>query len=201
MGALESVYSYVFGDGDPNEGLEQEQLRRAASYIRSRNGVVVAEELAPFFDPPAAPPKGTPAGTPTGPAYQALEFSFASDSEGFVDEQWVLPVVLALGGLPSVTADGDIVYTFEELRSTATLPPGLSPASERALSRAADSAPEPIEVRYSGWPTVVNFASGFSWLQRIHKKFREHAPVLPVIPCMLPVVPCLRFLLSPFPSL
>ncbi len=70
MGALESVYSYVFGDGDPNEGVEQEQLRRAASFIRSRNGVVVAEELAPFFRPafrPASRPASRPAARDTGP--------------------------------------------------------------------------------------------------------------------------------------
>ena len=32
-----------------------------------------------------------------------------------VDESWVLPAVTEFGGFPEVTADGDIIYTFEDM--------------------------------------------------------------------------------------
>ena len=50
MGFLESVFSYIFGDGNPNQQIEQKRLKLASQYIRSRNGAVTAEELAPFCD-------------------------------------------------------------------------------------------------------------------------------------------------------
>lgn len=35
-----------------------------------------------------------------------------------VDESWILPVIVKLGGSPSVTEEGDIVYVFPELMNT-----------------------------------------------------------------------------------
>ena len=56
MGFLESVFSYIFGDGNPNEGLEERRLSIAANMIRENKGSVTAEQLAPFCDE-APPPK------------------------------------------------------------------------------------------------------------------------------------------------
>lgn len=56
MGFLESVFSYIFGDGNPNEGLEERRLSLAANMIRSNMGSVTAEQLAPFCDD-APPPR------------------------------------------------------------------------------------------------------------------------------------------------
>jgi hypothetical protein len=50
MGFLESVFSYIFGDGDPNEGLEEKRLQLASNMIRQNNGAVTAEQLAVFCD-------------------------------------------------------------------------------------------------------------------------------------------------------
>ena len=47
---IESIFSYVFGDGDPNRGLEDEQLRRAAQVIRESGGAVAAEGGAAVAD-------------------------------------------------------------------------------------------------------------------------------------------------------
>lgn len=55
MGFLESIFSYVFGDGDPNAGLEEKRLRLAAQMIRNSNGAVTAEQLAPFCDEAPTP--------------------------------------------------------------------------------------------------------------------------------------------------
>jgi hypothetical protein len=51
MGFLESVFSYIFGDGDPNLDLETKRLQLASNMIRNNNGAVTAEQLAPFCDP------------------------------------------------------------------------------------------------------------------------------------------------------
>jgi len=50
MGFLTSVYSYVFGDGDPNRNLNENRLKLASAVIRRSNGAVTAEQLAPFCD-------------------------------------------------------------------------------------------------------------------------------------------------------
>ena len=52
MGFLESVFSYVFGDGNPNASLDERRLTLAAQTIRRAGGSVTAEQLAPFCDPP-----------------------------------------------------------------------------------------------------------------------------------------------------
>jgi hypothetical protein len=49
-GFFESVFSYVFGDGNPNANIEQQRLQLLASVIRSSGGTVTAEHLAPYLD-------------------------------------------------------------------------------------------------------------------------------------------------------
>lgn len=98
---LEVFFSYVFGDGDPNEGFLNNQLQECASIIRSNGGVVFAEQLAVFLNPPTPP----------------SNFN-EQESSTLVNEQWMLPVVSKLNGVPSVTEDGDIVYYFPELTPT-----------------------------------------------------------------------------------
>mmetsp|Transcript_26830 Transcript_26830/g.44863 ORF Transcript_26830/g.44863 Transcript_26830/m.44863 type:complete len:588 (-) Transcript_26830:133-1896(-) len=55
MNFLESCYSYVFGDGNPNADYERELAKRAAQMIRSNKGIVIAEQLAPFLLNPPNP--------------------------------------------------------------------------------------------------------------------------------------------------
>ena len=50
MGFLESVFSYIFGDGDPNQRLQERRLQMASQMIRQNQGAVTAEQLAPFCD-------------------------------------------------------------------------------------------------------------------------------------------------------
>jgi hypothetical protein len=100
MGFLESVFSYLFGDGNPNAGLEEKRLTLAAAMIRDNKGAVTAEQLAPFCDDAPSPAQ-------------------VADST-YVDESFVLPIVSALGGEPVVTDDGEIVYVFTELQTTSS---------------------------------------------------------------------------------
>eukprot|EP00592_Proboscia_alata_P011048 CAMPEP_0194365454 /NCGR_PEP_ID=MMETSP0174-20130528/13508_1 /TAXON_ID=216777 /ORGANISM="Proboscia alata, Strain PI-D3" /LENGTH=318 /DNA_ID=CAMNT_0039140159 /DNA_START=127 /DNA_END=1080 /DNA_ORIENTATION=+ len=99
MGFLEATIRHVFGVGDPNRERNFKRLQLASAMIRENNGVVTAEQLAPFCDAP--PPGGD------------------GDEQLHVDESSVLPIVSKLYGVPSVTDDGNIVYTFSELQTSA----------------------------------------------------------------------------------
>lgn len=127
---FERVFSYIFGDGDPNNGIETARLRAAAQVIRENGGAVVAEQLAPFADEPPAPDSG---------------YMDDSKSGAYVDESYVLPIVSQLGGEPTVTEDGDIVYVFPELQLSAEST--LEAAGLETDARAGDIAEA---LRYRG---------------------------------------------------
>jgi len=94
---LESVFSFLFGDGDPNEKLEQRRAKAVAQLVREQGGSVIAEQLAPYMDPPRDYEPG----------------------ETRVDEAFVLPAITELGGTPEVTEEGNIIYTFDDLQVSA----------------------------------------------------------------------------------
>ena len=98
-GIFEGIFSYIFGDGDPNQNLEAARLREASRVIRANGGSVTAEQLAPFCD------------IDDPDAIMREDFSIS-------DEGFVLPIVSQLGGVPTVTEDGDIIYLFEDLQVT-----------------------------------------------------------------------------------
>ena len=93
MNFLESVFSFLFGDGNPNSDLEERRWREIASMIRSHNGVVVAEQIAPYLDE-------------------------TSRLEG--DEYFVIPVLAKFNGFPEVSDAGTIAYKFPELQKVAS---------------------------------------------------------------------------------
>ncbi|KAG0567989.1 hypothetical protein M758_7G174500 [Ceratodon purpureus] len=95
MNFFESVFSFVFGDSDPNEGLEEVRWRSIGDTISSKGGVVSAEELAPYLDVP----------------------SYSEETKG--DESYVLPVLLRFDGHPEVDEQGNILYRFPSLQRTA----------------------------------------------------------------------------------
>jgi len=99
VSAVESFFSFVFGDGDPNTRFSQAQLFAIASKIRSNGGVVIAEDLAPYLNPPPSVEDG-------------------SEDSSIVNESWVLPAVLSFGGVPSVSEKGNIYYTFDNLATS-----------------------------------------------------------------------------------
>ena len=115
MGFLESVFSYVFGDGDPNAGLEEKRLSLAAQMIRNNKGAVTAEQLAPYCDAPDVTEKDL-------------------SSSVYVDESFVLPIVSQLDGEPQVTEEGDIIYVFPDLQVSASNSKVLPQAAESALT-------------------------------------------------------------------
>jgi hypothetical protein len=111
MGFLEAVFSYLFGDGNPNQGMEEKRLSLAAQMIRDSNGAVTAEQLAPFCDAPLPDDMAT----------------------SYVDESFVLPIVAQLDGEPQVTDDGDIIYVFPDLQVSASTSRVVPQASESGM--------------------------------------------------------------------
>ena len=94
MNFLESVFSFLFGDGDPNRDLEERRWQTIGRVIRNNRGAVAAEQIAPYLDE-------------VGQGY-AQEY-----------EEYMLPVLTRFDGRPEVSPAGEIVYHFPELQTTA----------------------------------------------------------------------------------
>jgi hypothetical protein len=93
MNFLESVFSFLFGDGNPNIDLEERRWQAIGTVIRNNRGAVVAEQIAPYLDN-------------LGQGY-AQEY-----------EEYMLPVLSRFNGRPEVSPEGAIVYHFPELQTT-----------------------------------------------------------------------------------
>jgi hypothetical protein len=89
MNFLEAVFSFLFGDGDPNSDLEEQRYATIGRVIRNNGGAVVAEQIAPYLD------------------------------EVDADEDYMLPVLTRFNGYPEVSPQGEIIYYFPELQVTA----------------------------------------------------------------------------------
>ena len=50
MNFLESVFSFLFGDGNPNADLEEYRWQAIGGVIRSNKGAVIGEQIAPYVD-------------------------------------------------------------------------------------------------------------------------------------------------------
>ncbi|MEM1168554.1 MAG: hypothetical protein AAGJ08_05600 [Cyanobacteria bacterium P01_H01_bin.35] len=94
MNFLEAIFSFLFGDGNPNYNLDEQRWQAIATVIKNNQGAVVAEQIAPYLDD-------------LGKGY-ALEY-----------EEYILPVLIRFNGRPEVSPDGQIVYHFPELQTTA----------------------------------------------------------------------------------
>lgn len=103
-GFLQSCFSLLFGDGDPNSDLARRTSIAAAAVIRANGGAVSAEQLAPILapniDPQTADDDASRPGAP-------------------ISEPWMLPVLLQFNGEPTVTEEGDLIYVFPELMASA----------------------------------------------------------------------------------
>ncbi|MCU0547990.1 MAG: hypothetical protein MUC48_01460 [Leptolyngbya sp. Prado105] len=91
---LESIYSFLFGDGNPNADLEDRRWKTIGAVIRTNQGAVIAEQIAPYLD----------------------EVGTQSEQEY---EQYMLPVLAKFDGRPEVSPDGQLIYQFPSLQTTA----------------------------------------------------------------------------------
>lgn len=93
MNFLEAVFSFLFGDGDPNENLEERRWQQIGAVIRNNQGAIIAPQVAPYLD---------------------------DINPKLMDEDdYVLPVLTKFNGYPQVSPDGDLIYYFPELQVTA----------------------------------------------------------------------------------
>ncbi|QLE58277.1 hypothetical protein [Nostoc sp. TCL26-01] len=92
---FEAIFSFLFGDGNPNANLEERRWQTIAAVIRTHRGAVAAEQIAPYLDD-------------IGEVYQQ-EY-----------EDYMLPVLLRFNGQPKVSSEGEIVYYFPELQVRAS---------------------------------------------------------------------------------
>lgn len=90
MNFLESVFSFLFGDGNPNPNLEERRWQTIGQVIQNHDGAVIAEQLAPYFD----------------------ELSRTE----LEDENHMLAVLARFNGYPKVSPTGELVYYFPELQ-------------------------------------------------------------------------------------
>ncbi|MTJ08453.1 hypothetical protein [Anabaena sp. UHCC 0204] len=101
MNFFEAVFSFLFGDGNPNANLEERRWEEIGAVISNNQGAVVAEQIAPYLDD-------------IGETYQQ-EY-----------EDYMLPVLVRFNGRPQVSAEGQIVYYFPELQVRASKKPRRS---------------------------------------------------------------------------
>ena len=121
MSFVEAVFSFVFGDGDPNMFYERQKWEAVGTFIQSRGGVVSAEELAPFLDVRADQIAGVN--------------RRGGRESSVVDESYVLPALTRFGGNPEVDANGNILYRFPSLQRTATTTTTTTTASTSWFNR------------------------------------------------------------------
>lgn len=94
MNFFEAIFSFLFGDSNPNADLEERRWQEIAHVLRREKGAVVAEQIAPYLDN-------------VGQGY-AKEY-----------EDYMLPVLTRFNGQPAVSPDGQIIYHFPELQTLA----------------------------------------------------------------------------------
>ncbi len=91
---LEAIFSFLFGDGNPNADREAQRWQTIAAVISNNRGVAIAEQIAPYVD----------------------DLGNAFDREY---EAHMLPVLAKFNGHPQVSPDGQIVYHFPDLQISA----------------------------------------------------------------------------------
>ncbi|OKH15149.1 hypothetical protein [[Limnothrix rosea] IAM M-220] len=88
MNFLESVFSFLFGDGNPNPNLEERRWQNIGQIIQNNDGAVVAEQIAPYFD----------------------------DLDAIAEENHMMAVMARFNGYPEVSPEGELIYYFPELQ-------------------------------------------------------------------------------------
>ena len=92
MNFLEAVFSFLFGDGNPNYNLEERRWKAIGTVIKNNKGSIIAEQVAPYLD--------------------------NIDRYNKENEDYILPVLTRFNGNPEVSPNGELIYHFPELQVT-----------------------------------------------------------------------------------
>ncbi|MEM9539309.1 MAG: hypothetical protein AAGA60_07330 [Cyanobacteria bacterium P01_E01_bin.42] len=90
---LEAIFSFLFGDGNPNFNLEERRWQAIGQVIRNNGGAIAAQQIAPYLD--------------------------EIDAIALEEESYILPILSRFNGYPEVSPQGEIIYYFPELQVTA----------------------------------------------------------------------------------
>lgn len=90
---LEAIFSFLFGDGNPNEDLEEKRWQTIGTLIRNSGGAIAAEQAAPYLD-------------------NVTKFNQEN-------EDYMIPVLAKFNGYPQVSPNGELIYTFPDLQVSA----------------------------------------------------------------------------------
>lgn len=93
MNFLEAIFSFLFGDGNPNANLDDRRWQEIGAVIRKNGGAVTGEQLTPYLE--------------------------VSENQ-LESEDYVIPVLTHFDGRPEVSPQGQIIYHFPTLQTTAT---------------------------------------------------------------------------------
>ena len=109
---LTICFQFVFGGTDLNLDLEERNWKYIAATIKNNNGIVIAEQIAPFVD------------------------DISLDSE-----YWMIPVLCRFQGLAEVSDNGNIIYIFPQFRPAINrATPKAVPFNKSDLQNLYDSA-------------------------------------------------------------
>jgi hypothetical protein len=173
------IFSFVFGDGDPNKNWAEKEAMEVIGYIRKKNGVISLPEFVIL----------------TG-----LDFQTA--------EREILSCCVKYGGMPEATEDGTVVYRFDSLlpgsekgsvRNTVSLKNPWKFSANKDTANTAFALINFVNLGFGGYflyfllnPAAVS-TSGFSYLFRFAYSFLVTLGVSPFLPLAvgLGIVPVL----------
>ncbi|MBX9672063.1 MAG: hypothetical protein K2X70_01400 [Candidatus Obscuribacterales bacterium] len=98
---LLDVFTYLFGQENPNEGFDEMRWQVVAQVIKANQGVVVAEQLAPYL-------------------------SDIRERGQTGDEDWMIKVLQRFNGIPEVSEKGNIIYSFPAFQSVQSDDPAIT---------------------------------------------------------------------------
>lgn len=90
QGFLLDCYSFLFGEGNPNEHLAEDRWKLLAQVIRLNEGIIIAEHLPPYTGRPAE------------------------------DEPALFKVLSKFSGFPRLSESGQLVYVFPNMQQRST---------------------------------------------------------------------------------
>jgi hypothetical protein len=90
QGFLLDCYSFLFGEGNPNEHLIEERWKLLAQVIRLNEGIIIAEHLPPYTGRPAD------------------------------DESALFKVLSKFSGYPKLSESGQLIYVFPNMQQRST---------------------------------------------------------------------------------
>lgn len=90
QGFLLDCYSFLFGEGNPNEHLAEERWKLLAQVIRLNEGIIISEHLPPYTGRPAD------------------------------DEPALFAVLAKFSGYPRLSETGQLIYVFPDMQQRST---------------------------------------------------------------------------------